>query len=131
MTDGDNARVTPPTVADDGARPFTPPPPADGRTLGIIGFVLSFFFVLDIGGLVLCIISLRKTRHARQRNRLAVAGIVLSSIGILIGLVIVISSVVGLVDAAQTCARLGDGVHVIGNSTYTCTPTSFFVHTGG
>ena len=44
----------------------------------------------------------------------------------------IVVTVVGstLVGAAQTCAQLGTGVHVVGSATYTCTPTSFYVHYG-
>ena len=131
MTDGHSAPETP--VLANEPTPYTVPPSTDfpGRTLGIVGFVLSFLFVLDIGGLILCIISLRQARRAGRTNGLAVAGIVVAALGIVVSAIVVIVSVSALVDAAQTCARLGDGVHVVGNSTYTCTPTSFYVHTGG
>jgi len=133
MTDGEIAPPAPPPYS--GASvPYAAPPStaaAPGRTLGIVGFVLSFFFLLDIGGLILCIIALVQARRAGQRNGLAVAGIVVSVVGILVSAVVVILGVSALIDAAQTCARLGNGVHVVGSSTYTCTPTSFYVRTGG
>ena len=40
----------------------------------------------------------------------------------------VATAVPTLIDASQTCARLGDGVHELDGATYTCTPTSFSVY---
>jgi hypothetical protein len=102
-----------------------------GRTLGIVGFVLSFFFLLDIGGLVVSISALVLSRRAGHRNGFAVAGIIISVVGIILSAVVVGVSVSALVDAANVCGRLGNGVHVIGNSTYRCTPTSFNVTSHG
>ena len=133
MTDGEIAPAAPPTYAGD-PTPYAAPPStiaAPGRVLGIVGFVLSFFFLLDVAGLILCIIALVQARRAGQMNGLAVAGIVVSSVGIIVSAIVVIVGVSALIDAAQTCARLGDGVHVVGSSTYTCTPTSFNVRTAG
>jgi hypothetical protein len=133
MLDGEIAPPAPPVYADD-AMPYAAPPTATaapGRILGIVGFVLSFFFLLDIGGLILCIIALVQARRAGRTNGLAVAGIVVSAVSIVVSAVVIILGVSALVDAAQTCARLGNGVHVVGSSTYTCTPTSFYVRTGG
>ena len=57
------------------------------------------------------------------------AGMIISIVGILFcgGIIALIAP--PLIHAGQECARLGDGTHVIGNSTYTCTPTSFNVYT--
>lgn len=105
------------------------PPPAapkrmsTGRVLGIVGFILSFVGFFDIAGLVLCIVGLVKSRRAGERNGLAVAGIFVASFTILMTslfLAVLIPPVVHLVDE---CNRLGTGTHVVGNTTYVCTPT--------
>jgi hypothetical protein len=109
--------------------PYAPVPgagPRPGRTLGIVGFIFSFFFVLDIIGLILSIMGVVKSRRAGNGNGLAVAGIIISLVGIALTAVLVAT----LVGAAQECGRLGPGVHHVGNSVYTCTSTSFNVSTG-
>ena len=115
--------------------PVGPPPPAlqqpapvvPGRTLGIVGFALSFFAVLNLAGLVLFIIALVRSKRAGSGNGFALAGIIIASIGIAIAVLIAALTIPMLVDAALTCQRLGEGVHQVGNATYTCTPTSFRV----
>jgi hypothetical protein len=100
-----------------------------GRTLGIVGFVLSFVGFIDVAGLIICIVAMVKSRRAGQKNGFALAGIIISIVGILFcgGIIALIAP--PLIHASQECARLGDGTHVMGNSTYTCTPTSFNVYT--
>ncbi|MDQ7877438.1 hypothetical protein Q9R08_05550 [Microbacterium sp. QXD-8] len=97
------------------------------RVFGIVGFVLSLFAILNFAGLVISIIALVRSRRAGFRNRFALAGVVVAGLGVLLTLVIVAVAGGALVDAAQTCARLGDGVHTIGNATYSCAPGSFYV----
>lgn len=125
-----------PTDALDGVpRPTAPPPPAVApdayRTFGIVGFVLSFFVVLNVAGLLISIIALVGSRRNGHRNGLALAGVVIAGIGVAATLVIVFVVGATLVDASQTCARLGEGVHTVGPATYTCGPGSFSVRYGG
>ena len=96
-----------------------------GRTLGIVGFVLSFIWVLDVIGLIISIVATVEAKRAGQKSGFALAGIIISIVGILVWGGIVAFAVPALVNAGQECARLGNGTHVIGNSVYTCTPTSF------
>jgi hypothetical protein len=111
--------VQPSSVAPDASPP--------GRTLGIVGFALSFIVLTNLVGLVLSILALVMGRRAGYRNGFAIAGIVIASVSLLLCVLALATVVPALVDAAQTCERLGDGVHEIGNATYTCTPTSFNV----
>lgn len=113
------------------AYPYSPVPAADrpGRTLGIVGFVLSFVWFVDVAGLIISIIALVKSKRAGQKNGFALAGIIISIGGILVCAGIIALIAPPLIHAGQECARLGVGTHVIGNSTYTCTPTSFNVST--
>ena len=120
-----------------GSSPTVPAPPSipaasepardPYRVLGIVGFVLSFFAFLNLAGLTISIIALVRSKRAGFRNRFALAGTMISSIGVVITIVVTSFAVSTLVGAAQTCARLGDGIHTIGSATYTCTPTSFYV----
>jgi len=84
---------------------------------------------IDVVGLIICIIAMVKSKRADQKNGFALAGMIISIVGILFcgGIIALIAP--PLIHAGQECARLGDGTHVIGNSTYTCTPTSFNVYT--
>ncbi len=129
----DNGASAEPAPAEIQATALPPVPlaPAEnpGRTLGIVGFVLSFVGFVDIAGLVISIIALVQSKRAGRKNGFALAGIIISIAGILFcgGIIALIAP--PLIHAGQTCVRLGDGVHVIGNSTYTCTPTSFNVYT--
>jgi hypothetical protein len=100
-----------------------------GRTLGIVGFILSFFWVLDIAGLIISIVGLVKSRRAGQKSGFALAGIIISIVGVVFLGSVVAVAVPTLVHAGQVCSQLGNGVHVVGNATYTCTPTSFNVTT--
>lgn len=97
--------------------------------MGIVGFVLSFVWIVDVAGLIISIIAMAKSKRAGQKNGFALAGIIISIAGILVFSGVVALVTPPLVQAAQECARLGNGIHVVGNSTYTCTPTSFNVST--
>ncbi|WP_348789860.1 DUF4190 domain-containing protein [Leifsonia sp. NPDC080035] len=119
----------PPQYAPYAQTPYPPqvyaaPPSRPGRVLGIVGFVLSFVFPLDIAGLVLSIIAMVQSRRAGQKNGFALAGIIIASVGILFCAAILALLIPPLIEVAQTCARLGTGVHEVGNAVYTCTPTS-------
>jgi hypothetical protein len=104
-------------------------PERPGRTLGIVGFVLSFFWFINIAGLIISIVAMAQSKRAGHKNGFALAGTIISIVGILLSAGFIALIVPTLVNAGQECARLGDGTHVVGNSTYTCTPTSFNVYT--
>ncbi|MCJ1674559.1 TMEM43 family protein [Rathayibacter sp. VKM Ac-2928] len=97
------------------------------RVVTIVGFVLAFIGFLNVAGLILSLIALIRSRRAGQRNGLALAGVIIAAVGVAFIAVLLAVLVPILVDAAQTCSRLGEGVHVVGGSTYTCTGTSFSV----
>jgi hypothetical protein len=104
-------------------------PPVPGRAVGIVGFALAFVFPLNIVGTVLCIVALTMARRAKRRNGLALAGMIIGAVGVLFSAAILALIIPPLVNGAQECARLGEGTHVVGDSTYVCTPTSFRVYT--
>lgn len=128
MPQSQQSTTSRPTVPAVASPPIAPESSRDPfHVLGIIGFVLSFLAIVNIAGLIISIIALVRSKRAGFRNRFALAGTVISSIGVIITILVTSFAVSTLVGAAQTCARLGDGVHTIGSSTYTCTPTSFYV----
>ncbi|MFE6254351.1 DUF4190 domain-containing protein [Agromyces sp. NPDC057865] len=109
--------------------PAAPAPPGEvpGRTLGIVGFVLSLVGGLSLVGLILSWVALAQSRRAGHRNRLAVAGVVIGGAGVLLAIVVLAVSIPTLAGVVETCRELGPGVHEVGNATYTCTPTSAHV----
>ena len=150
MTD-DNSLPTPDSVPSAGAATSDMPPAVAATTstppgsmptavattvkdpnfvLGVVGFALSLIGILNIAGLIISVIAFRKSRRLGITNGFALAGIIVASIGLLFVVIVVLATVPALVDAAQTCARLGTGVHELNGATYTCTPTSFRVWHG-
>lgn len=133
----DNTGMSAPNPAAPAVAPTGDLPPAVAATvkdpnfvLGVVGFALSLIGVLNIAGLIISIIAFRKSRRLGITNGFALAGIIVASIGLLFVVIIALVTVPALVDAAQTCARLGTGVHELNGATYTCTPTSFRVWHG-
>lgn len=88
---------------------------------------MSFFSVVNIVGLVLCIVAMRQSKRAGQKNGFALAGMIISLAGIVIVVGIIAFIAPTLIAAGQECARLGNGTHIVGNSVYTCSPTGFNV----
>lgn len=129
---------TPPHFAAFSTPQAAPPPPSGnrwaedrGRVLGIVGFACSFVFLFNVAGLVLCIIALVRSRRAGFSNGFALAGAIIAPVTILFCAGILLLIVPPLIHAAQMCAQLGYGVHVVGTATYTCTPSSISVTSSG
>jgi hypothetical protein len=106
----------------------SPVAPNPGTGLGIAGLIVDFFIAPL--GLILSIVGKVQSRRAGVPNAVATAGIVLGIVFTLgvVTLAVVLGSVLG--GAAAECGKLGNGTHVVGNSTYTCAPGSFTVSTG-
>ena len=90
-----------------------------GKTLGVVGLILSFFS--GPIGLIVSAVARSQSKKAGLKNGPATAGIViglLSTIGIVIAIVVGIGGASALL--AQ-CADLGPGVHELDNGvTVTC-----------
>ncbi|MFZ4894429.1 DUF4190 domain-containing protein [Plantibacter sp. Mn2098] len=104
-----------------------PAPTNPHKTLSIVGFILSFFFLLNFAGLVVSIVAMVKSRRAGFGSGFALAGIIIGGLGVLLTLAVLAMAIPALIDGASTCAELGNGTHVIGDRVYTCTPGSFYV----
>jgi hypothetical protein len=89
-----------------------------GRTMGIVGLVLSIF--VPIVGLIVSIIARRKSKLAGFANTLALVGIIIGVVFTVLGLGGTTAGIVAAVHAAHQCAALGPGVHHVGSTTYTC-----------
>lgn len=113
-------------------------PPASANRhsiLAIIGFILSLLpFFFNLAGLVISIIALVKSKRAGTQSGFAFAGVLIGSASVLLTALVasILIATLGpiFVDAAETCARLGVGVHEIGDATYTCGYGSFSVTRG-
>ena len=98
-----------------------PAPPKDpGKTMGIVGLVLSFFGLLSIAGLIVSIIARGKSKKAGYSNGLAVAGIIVSIVVLVISIVAIIIGGAAIVHVIQTCRDLGPGSHLVNGITYNC-----------
>lgn len=99
--------------------PTTAPAAVDpGRTLGIVGLVLSF--VTSLPGLIVSIIAHRKSKAAGFNNVLAKVGIVVGAVFTAFGLIMATVGVIGVIALGHKCAELGPGVHQSGGTTITC-----------
>jgi len=56
-----------------------------GRTLGIIGLVVSFF--AGVVGLIISIIALKQSKDAGRKNTPAFVGVIIGSISLVLGVI--------------------------------------------
>jgi hypothetical protein len=95
-------------------------PPAEdpGKTLGIVGLVLSFFTAII--GLIISIVALRKSKKAGFKNAPALIGIIVGILSTIAAIIIGIVSIVAFSALLSQCAQLGPGVHDVNGVTVTC-----------
>lgn len=95
-------------------------PPADfpGKTLGIVGLVLSFFTTFI--GLIISIVALRQSKKAGFKNTPALVGVIIGIVTTLLAIVFGIVAVVGFMALLDQCSQLGPGVHNVNGVTVTC-----------
>jgi F0F1-type ATP synthase membrane subunit c/vacuolar-type H+-ATPase subunit K len=102
-----------------GQQAYAAPPAEDpGKTLGIIGLVLSFFTAII--GLIISIVALRKSKKAGFKNTPALIGIIVGILSTIVAIIIGIVSVVAITAVMSQCAQLGPGVHDVNGVTVTC-----------
>ena len=99
---------------------YSAPAQDPGKTMGIVGLVLSFLGCLSIVGLILSIIAFNKSKKAGYKNGVALAGIIVGAVVLVISIVVGIVLGIGLATVAEKCAELGPGTHVEDGITYTC-----------
>lgn len=83
-----------------GAAPGTPVP---GKTLGIVAFVVSFFF--NVIGLILGIVALVQSKKAGRGNGFAIAAIIIGSLSVILTIIVFFAFVVPTFSAATTCVN--------------------------
>jgi hypothetical protein len=96
------------------------PPDNPGKGLGIAGLIMGFLGPLSVVGLILSIVGLRKSKQAGMGNGVAVAGIIISAIDLVIGIIATIILISVFSNIFAVCAAQGPGVHFIDGVTYTC-----------
>lgn len=89
-----------------------------GKTLGIVGLILSFFTAVI--GLIISAVAFSKSRKAGFKNTPALVGIIIGALGTIGVVIAIIVSVVALGAVASQCAQLGPGVHNVNGVTVTC-----------
>ena len=89
-----------------------------GRTLGIVGLVLSFFTAII--GLIISIVALRKSKKAGFKNTPALIGIIVGILSTVVAIIIAIVSIIAVTAVLSQCAQLGPGVHEVNGTTFTC-----------
>jgi hypothetical protein len=94
--------------------------PTPGVGLGIIGLVVDF--LLAPLGLILSIVAKVQSNRAGVKNGIATAGIVLGIVFTIGQAILAIVIIAVTIRGFSACDRLGNGSHVVGNSTYYCTP---------
>ncbi len=106
--------------------PAYPAPAAQnpGRIAGIVGLILAILPTLQFFGLIVSIVGLVMSKRAGQSNGFAVAGIIISIVLTLAGILVLVFAGTffyqffgGII---ETCQRLGEGVHEVDGVTYTC-----------
>jgi uncharacterized BrkB/YihY/UPF0761 family membrane protein len=111
------------------AAPAAPAPTATvenpGKTLGIVGLILAFFFGLNIVGLILSIVGLNKSRKVGMKNGPALAGIIVSIVTIVGGIIVIIAvaalGAAGFAAIAEACAGVDSGTVLSdGVNSFTC-----------
>jgi hypothetical protein len=90
-----------------------------GRTLGIVGLVLSFFTALI--GMIISIVAFRSSKKAGFKNTPALIGIIVGAVVTVITVISIIAAVaLGAAAMKSACSQLGPGVHNINGTTITC-----------
>ncbi len=112
--------VTPPPPA---SAPVPPAPSApsgsDGKTLGIVALIVTFF--VSLVGLILGFVARGQSKRAGVKNTPATVAIVLGFIFLAIQIIWIIVAVTAFGGLAAQCAEYGPGIHELENGvTLTC-----------
>ena len=99
-----------------GAPSYAAPGQDPGKTMGIVGLVLSFLGCLSSVGLILSIVAFNKSKKAGYKNGLALAGIIVGAIVLVLTIIgsIVFFSTVGAVtqEVLDACSGVPSGTVV-------------------
>jgi uncharacterized membrane protein len=91
-----------------------------GKTLGLIGFILTFIPALQLIGFILSIVGFNRSKKAGLPNGLAKAGIILGIIGIVAVVIIIVIAAVSAGNLAAFCTEHGNGTFDNNGVAVTC-----------
>lgn len=91
-----------------------------GKTLGLVGLILTFVPGVQLIGFILSIVGFNKSKKAGLPNGLAKAGIIIGIVGI--ALVVILSVVIGInvANVAAFCTEHGNGTFDNNGVAVTC-----------
>ena len=104
-----------------------PAPNNPGKTMGIVGLILSCLFFIPFAslvGVILSIVAFVQSRKAKMANGPALAGIIIGAVVFLLTLLATILIFVFAVDQLgsliEICEDRGPGRHLVGGEVYEC-----------
>lgn len=98
------------------AAPYTG---SNGKTLGVVALIVSFFF--SILGIILGFVAKSQSKKAGVKNGAATAAIVIGFLALIVTAIVIGVSVAGAGALLGQCAEYGPGVHELENGvTLTC-----------
>lgn len=109
--DTQNQTLQPPAPVDYVVQPTASPIYNPGGDTAVSGMIFAFF--LPPLGLLLSIRGLRRSKRAGQRNRLAMAGIIVSVFTTILAVGVLVFFVNMLMTASAKCDELGPGTHYV------------------
>lgn len=111
---------------------YQAPAPQPGKTMGIIGLILSCLFFIPFAslvGMILSIVAFVQSRKARMSNGPALAGIIIGAVVFVLTLLATILIFAFAVDQVgsliEICEDLGPGTHFVDGEVYECSPSEF------
>ena len=111
---------------------YQPPAQQPGKTMGIVGLILSCLFFIPFAslvGVILSIVAFVQSRKAKMSNGPALAGIIIGGVVFVLTLVVTILLFVFAVDQVGTlieiCEDRGPGTHFVDGEVYECNPSEF------
>ncbi|MEB7449279.1 DUF4190 domain-containing protein [Arthrobacter koreensis] len=106
---------------------YQAPAQQPGKTMGIVGLILSCLFFIPFAslvGVILSIVGLVQSRKAKMSNGPALAGIIIGGVVFILTLIATIAIFVFAVDQVGTlfevCEDLGPGTHFVDGEIYEC-----------
>jgi hypothetical protein len=106
---------------------YGPQPVVPGKTLGIVGLILSIasFFIIPfigaIAGIVVSAIARSQSKKAGvEKNTPAFVGLILGIVSLVLSIIGTIIVIVIVAAIVSQCSELGPGVSEVNGMTYTC-----------
>ncbi|MFJ2661878.1 DUF4190 domain-containing protein [Arthrobacter koreensis] len=106
---------------------YQAPAQQPGKTMGIVGLILSCLFFIPFAslvGVILSIVGLVQSRKAKMSNGPALAGIIIGGVVFILTLIATIAIFIFAVDQVGTlfevCEDLGPGTHFVDGEIYEC-----------